>query len=413
MGLPHGLPLAAEVPGNEPARLVSPTYFGLHMVWPMHSPYASNFPQVPLGAWRAYYPEIHWFGLEPARGDWQFGKLDLAVRLMASRKVEVMLTLGETPTWASSRPDHAGPMVKGQLAPPRDIGDWENYVRTVAQRYKGRIQCYELWNEPTVREVDGSRASFTAAELVDLARSAHTVIKSIDAAAMLTTPAMVGGEMGADRLDAYFAAGGNRYADVVAFHFYGFPEQIGRYHAALKAVMRRHGVPSLPIWNTEFGYLIHDPTAANTHPLIGGSFSRVMPPEEAAAMLARSLVIGASLGIERFFWFMWDGRNMGLTRFGDGKINAAGVAYVTVADWLANRWIGVVQRDRDIAYCRLTNPAGFRAWIVWSHTYKAIRWLPPTAWDVRRIGTVDGLYRDTAEGSTLDIGASPILLLAA
>lgn len=392
------------------ALAVRPEFFGLHMVWPVRSPYPHHVPSVPVGAWRANLPELHWFGLEPRQGQWDFRKFDTAVRLMRTHHVEVLYTFGECPTWASSEPTLKGPYIAGQLAPPSRLADWETYVRTVAERYRGRIRHYELWNEPAVREVDGELAHFSAGQLVELGQAAHRIIKQVDPRARLATPAMVGGEKGIDRMDAYLAAGGNQCSDIVSFHFYGLPEQIPQYHAALRRVMARHGVADLPIWNTEFGYLIEDPTSPNTHPLIGGAFARVLPASEAAAWLGRSLIIAASLGIERFYWHMWDGRNMGLITFKEGRINAAGVAWGVVAGWLTGRVPGPVLQQGNVVSCALTDNGATIGHLLWTRDYKPMRWAVPTTWGAAEIAWLDGRRQSLASTGQVQLGAAPVLI---
>lgn len=400
---------AARPAGTE-GHLIRRTYFGLHMVWPTRAPYIRNMPTVPVGAWRANLPELHWFGLEPRKGEWNFRKFDNAMQLMERRGVDVLYTLGETPTWASSNPSVKGPYVFGQLAPPRQLSDWEDYVRTVAQRYRGRIRHYELWNEPAVREVDGASAHFTAGQLVELGQAAYRIIKQVDPAARLTTPAMVGGEKGIDRMDAYLAAGGNRVTDIVSFHYYGLPEQIPQYHVALHKVMARHGLAHLPVWNTEFGYLIEDPSSPNTHPLIGGAFSRVLPAAEAAAWLARSLIIAASFGIERFYWHMWDGRNMGLVTFKGRRINAAGVAYGTVAGWLTDRRVEPLQHSGNLVVCPIAENGKAWGWAVWTRDYAKERWIIPKSWRAAKMLALDGRTQPVASDSQIELSASPVLI---
>lgn len=404
-------PAGTNAPAPNALRRVQPEFFGLHMVWPTRRPYMENFPAVPVGSWRAYQPELHWFSLEPRPGEWRFDKLDIAMRLMDARKVDVMLTLGEVPTWASSEPGLKGPYVPGQIAPPRRLADWENYVRTVAQRYRGRIRHYELWNEPTVREVDGSRAHFTASQLVELGQAAYRIIKDIDPQARLTTPAMVGGEKGVARMDAYLSAGGKHCCDIVAFHYYGLPEQIPAYHAALLKVLARHGLAHLPVWNTESGFLIADPTTpSSSYPVGGGAFSRVLPEHEAAAWVARSLILAAFAGIERFFWFMWDGKYVGLTQYADHRINAAGLAYGTVARWLTGHTIGPVIREANIVHCLVVGADDARARIVWTHDYKTTPWVLPTGWGATAIETLDAQRQQAPEAGNITLGASPVLI---
>ena len=74
--------------------------------------------------------------------------LDFGKAVEATEMVDLVLTLALSPTWASARPTEASPYFKGSAAEPGDIRQWEDYVRTVAERYKGRIMLYEIWNEP-------------------------------------------------------------------------------------------------------------------------------------------------------------------------------------------------------------------------------------------------------------------------
>lgn len=397
---------------GEAMRRIPASFFGLHMVWPVRQPYVENFPSVPFTGWRALLPETHWFSLEPRKGEWHFEKLDIAMRLMESRGVDVLLTLCGTPTWASSKPDLKGVYVPGEYAPPRDLKDWEDYVRKVVERYRGRIRYYELWNEPAVYEVDGVKAHFTAAKLVELGRSAYRIIKEVDPAAKFTSPPMVGWPEGVRRMEAYLAAGGGECMDIVSYHFYGVPDQVPQYHAALVKVLARYGLAQLPIWNTEFGYLIEDPTAPNTHPLIGGAFVRVLPDHEAAAWLGRSMITAASLGIERFFWYMWDGRNMALINYQDRKINAAGIAYGTVAAWLTGRLISALAQVGDAEYCRLADDRGLVGYLAWSRDYKARTWKAPAAWDVRSFRRLDGQGGEVTSDGSLELSAGPVFLLS-
>ena len=404
------LPRVASAVVPEPLHRVDPQFFGFSMAWPVSAPYIQNIPSVPMGAWRACLPELHWFSLEPSRGVWKFDKLDIAMRLMAARGVEVMYTLGNPPAWASSRPDVKGPYVYGELAPPRNLDDWENYVRTIARRYRGRIRCYDLWCEPRIREVDGDQAYFSVAQLVELGRVAYRVIKEEDPAALLTTPSMDGGESGIRHMDAYLAAGGRECADVVAFHFYGMPEQIPQYQAGLLKVMARNGVGHLPVWNTESGFLIEDPTSANSHPLSSGAFSRVLPEIEAAAWVGRSLIIAASVGIERFYWFMWDGQSMGLVTWVGRHIKPAGVAYGTTARWLIGKRIGQMRRTGNIVTSPLVGPDGDVAWLAWTHDYSSMRWIVPKEWSAERIEFLDGRSQAMTDGRNIELSAAPVLI---
>ena len=115
------------------------------------------WPAVGFGTLRLWYGAqgTTWYELEPAKGVWNWGLLDNLVEAAEEHGVsDILLTLGQSPGWASSSPDTVGPYFgligqpAGATAPPADIQDWRDYVTAVAQRYKGRIRYYEIWNEP-------------------------------------------------------------------------------------------------------------------------------------------------------------------------------------------------------------------------------------------------------------------------
>lgn len=390
--------------------LVTKSFFGSMMHWPIRAPFATNYPSVPIASWRAISAEIHWFSLEPVPNQWDFRKLDIAVRLMENRGIDILFTLGYPPAWASTVPDKKGPFVFGELGAPKNIRDWENYIRTLAQRYKGKIKFYELWNEPKIKEIDGDAAPFTAKQLVELGIAAHKILKEIDPTAKLTTPSMVGGDKGVNRLRLFLEAGGKECSDIVSFHYYGLPEQIPEYHNKIRGVLADHGLLHLPVWNTEFGYLIEDPTTPNTHPLMGGSFSRVLPAEEAAIWLARSLIIAASVGIERFYWFMWDGKNMGLLTYKERRINQAGIAYGSVAAWLTDKTIGVLAKSDGATYCDVYAEADLVGRLIWSTNYQDTALKIPVEWGDVFVNRLDGTKEKHLSRGLLSISAAPVLV---
>ena len=88
--------------------------------------------------------------LERSPGSWDFSTLDTRVANAASQGASVLLVLGHPPAWAATRPDLSA--YGGSPSPPEDVSAWRTYVRTVAQRYAGRIEAYEIWNEPNLTQ---------------------------------------------------------------------------------------------------------------------------------------------------------------------------------------------------------------------------------------------------------------------
>jgi hypothetical protein len=74
-----------------------------------------------------------------------WGKYDNIVDLAEEHDLDIIARLSNPPAWTRALTDTAG-----TYAPPDDLSDWGDYVHAVVSRYRGRIQYYQLWNEPNV-----------------------------------------------------------------------------------------------------------------------------------------------------------------------------------------------------------------------------------------------------------------------
>ena len=136
-------------------------YWGLHI----HRAGALGSWPAAFGAWRLWDARVAWPNLEPNPGQWRFDALDEYVEMAREHRVEILLPLGMSPSWASARPSEVSSYSPGATAEPADLQRWRDYVRTVAQRYKGRVRHYEIWNEPNLRSFyTGSTATMRSEE---------------------------------------------------------------------------------------------------------------------------------------------------------------------------------------------------------------------------------------------------------
>ncbi|MDP5033635.1 MAG: cellulase family glycosylhydrolase, partial [Solirubrobacteraceae bacterium] len=68
---------------------------------------------------------------------------DFVTRAHASRR-KVALTVLGAPTWANGSSD-------ARVA-PQDPNQYASFIGRLAERYKGRVQSWEIWNEPDEAE---------------------------------------------------------------------------------------------------------------------------------------------------------------------------------------------------------------------------------------------------------------------
>ncbi len=209
-----------------------------------------------------------------------------------------MLPLGLSSTWASARPGEPSGYGPGNAAEPKDIENWRTYVRTIAQRYKGKIRTYELWNEVNVKGFySGSQE-----KLVELARVAYQTLKEVDSHIVFISPSVVG-EGHHLWLDEYLSQGGAKYLDAVGYHFYvpkAAPEAMLPLIQKVQSVMRKHGLEKKPLWNTEIGWWIDNKTKL-AKPIGAAPNWRKLDDRLAAAYVARTMVLSWPAGVSRVF----------------------------------------------------------------------------------------------------------------
>ena len=376
------------------------SYFGMHI---HRATTTTAWPAARFGTLRLWDAGLTWEHLEPTKGNWQFAKLDKYVELARQNGAEPLYTFGVTPRWASARPDEDFVYGKGGRAEPRDMGDWASYVRAVATRYKGRIRYYELWNEPTFSEIEKNKGFYSgsAAKMVEMARVAHKVLKEIDPENKLLSPGIVGG--GFERVNLFLSLGGKDVTDIVAYHFYSpNPEQMLWHTERLRAVMAKNKIADRPIWNTEYGFDVPDP--GKPLPSSGARDQR-----EFAAYVARSLVIGAAAGIDRFIWYSWDGGNMGLKEKNSQLPGPAGLAYSQTVRWLRGAVVRECRsEDKRFWQCELAR-GDRRAWMVWQVDAEK-SWNPPEHWKATEYETLDGKLVRLKGGEMLPLSPSPLLI---
>ncbi len=337
--------------------------------------------------------------------------------------VEVLALLGYGVPWATSAE------ATDEFFPPDDPADFARYATEVARRYAGRIDRFEIWNEPNggyrfwKPTAHGDAAAFGA-----LQAAAASAVRAecegctIYSAGLFFHEQLINGalEFTNDMLEA--APGALRDADAFGLHPYPLyppdspPEGEGasRSFAAIDADVRellaRHGA-SLPIAATELGWPV---------------YGRV-DEDAQARLLSRAMLLGAALGWDPICWFnVTDGPlhgsfppedDFGLYRFGS-EDPASPIDPKPARDALA--WLARIGEDAVVAGARedpaLHDPArgrfaldvdapGGRWTVLWSLEPHTVRVEEPHA-----VHDHLGAERGTTPAD-LEIGEGPVFLL--
>jgi hypothetical protein len=377
-------------PGSTP---VPTSYFSLNILF--HPLNKVPWPAVPFGGWRLSH--VNWADLQPQKDNWYFALLDKYVDWSQQHNTEILMALTYTPRWASSTPDAPTDVENGNppglSGPPRDMEDWRTFVRTVATRYKGRIHVYEIWNEPNrpqswVGDVD---------TMIDMTREAQKILKEVDQKNIVVAPAPEE-EKGLPWLNEFLRKGGAQYVDVIAYHFYVGakpPEGVIPLIQKVRSTMAQYHTGERPLWNTEAGWL----------------GSSTLPPDLAAAYVARAYVLNWAAGVSRFYWYAWEnhhGTLIELVEKDNGTLTPAGKAYAVVEQWMIGSVLNrCVRSDDGVWVCDLQKN-GTASHIVWNPVGNR-EWQIPSDWNASRSKMLSG-EQSQIQNRSVTIGIQPIFI---
>ncbi len=234
------VPLAFGPPlpdGNDPFRgdaLVNPPYSSLTysiqtFLWWDKTKAALHMDWVRLMVFSHVKQIFAWDDIQPHRGEWKFERADEIVNELDRRGLKLIARLSDAPDWAH-------PSIKGTKehefidAPPDNLDDWATFCGKVAERYKGRIAGYQIWNEPNLAREWGNRPP-DAAGYVGLLKTCSQAIKAADPQAViisagLSSTGTYNESVQPDDmyLQAMYDARFQQYVNVVGVHAPGYSE---------------------------------------------------------------------------------------------------------------------------------------------------------------------------------------------
>jgi hypothetical protein len=377
-----------------PTTEIDMSYFGMHI----HRA-ETYWPHVRFGSSRLWDTATDWASLEPIRGQWHFDRLDTYVALALQNGVEPVLVLGNTPTWASARPFETSAYNRGGAAEPRSLTDWENYVRIVSARYRGKVRYFEVWNEPNLPMFYSGSVS----NMVELTRIAHVTLKDVDRNIQVISSSPTE-KRGIKWLDEYLRLGGGNYVDIIGYHFYVMPappEKMVPLIGDVKQLMDRYGLGAKPLWNTESGWHISHTKQSHVSP-------DALPADLAADYVARALILNWASGVSRFYLYAWDDGTMGLIERNNPKPTQPSKAYSEVERWLQGAVMESCQSDIENTWvCKLRRPSGI-SWIIWN-PQRNLLFRNFRDWHPGHVSDIRGATRTFNSATGVEVGLSPQL----
>ena len=217
----------------------------------------------PLGM-RYIRLQAGWARCERSKGKYNFKWLDRIIDDAVSRGLEPWL-----------QTSYGNPLYKGGGTAYIDGGwpnseealqAWDNWVRALAERYRGKVHIWEIWNEPDelldpyAGKVNGKhtykpRREGAFEELVNLQIRTAEIIRSVDPDAEIAScglarlnPALID-----ELVTAYQAAGKEQLFDYITYHGYKYrPEDMYPLVAKMQRVLDEHS-STIRLWQGESG----------------------------------------------------------------------------------------------------------------------------------------------------------------
>ena len=209
------------VPPGPVARMSTPEY-GVHTFLWWSGEYRARDAQLAKDAGLIWAKELFpWRSIEGAgKGIFDWSVADDVVQKLNERGIKIIARVDFQPGWARADGANNGP--------PDNYRDYGDFVFALANRYKGRIQAYEIWNEPNLAREWGDRPP-NAAEYVALLRVAYQRIKEADPNAVVMTAGLAPTGTGLPHaipdvqyLRGMYQAGAKSYFDVLGVHAPGY-----------------------------------------------------------------------------------------------------------------------------------------------------------------------------------------------
>jgi hypothetical protein len=392
---------------------IPPTFFGMILYD------QSIWPSVPVGALGKGLATT-WPFIEQTQGTFNWTVLDQYVADAQAHVVpgtttplSLYWTNANVPPYAAADTStcsaYTGTNIFACTSNVNNLQYFDDFMTALVTRYLGKIQIYELWNEPNISNV----YTGSLAELATLTSHAYNIIRTLNPSATILSPSPTA----ANYLLSYLKTPGAPLGfDAISIH--GYPD-VGQNDVAeaivgFKSVniklsmLQAPGVGVKPIWDSETSW--------------GGAQS-ITDPDLRVGFASRSLLLHWSVGIHNMYWYGWDSPVWGTLYYPPPGLGAttAATAYNVTYNWMVGASMPApCTANGGTTYaavytCQLVRPGGYTALAVWDTTQTCSdgvctfsNYTPASNYIQYR--DLTGALIPITPGQTLQIGVKPILL---
>ncbi len=246
---------------------------------------------------------LSWKSVEGTKGiigSWS--SYDAAVDTARSNGFSILMRVDDSPQWASGS--------TASNAPPIDDNDLANFMYLVAQHFKGKVQAYEIWNEPNL-SIEWGNQPPDPIKFGRMLKALYPRVKQADPSAIVVTGGVsTTGDVSSPgaysdieyiarlydpNMDRNPSDGFKGYFDAIGSHPYGgpyppeqdpwSPPNMGTYFRRAwqhHQMAQEWGLEDVQIWATEFGWLL-DPAVDGLSCDFGSHFNQMKVSEQQQA----------------------------------------------------------------------------------------------------------------------------------
>lgn len=287
---------------------------------------------------------VNWAEAEATEGTLTLDEIDTAVEAFNTANLNILINIIGAPDWARSNATEFA-LSLNAIGPPDNIADFGTFAGTLAERYAGRVQAYEIWTAPNLRDnwldpnastieitdtegnvTESISAGLASTRYVDLLEAASTSIKAADSNALVISAGLAptGFNDFFNAIDTFIfleallglGQDGEAFVDGIGVQVEGFNnppdalccgdansdpqfdesehffllDVIGSY----REIMDRNGASDLPIWVTRFGWGTAENALAT--PNDGNAYISENTAAEQAEYIVGAFEAGEALG---------------------------------------------------------------------------------------------------------------------
>ncbi len=210
--------------------------------------------------------QFSWEEIEPRqKGEFDWAKYDRIVDLAETYGLQVIARLDRPPDWTRQA---GGPATQ----PPDDLADYGDFVYTFVDRYRGRVNHVQIWNEPNLsaewgfQRVDAVAYTRLLEAAYRRAKEANpeVVVLSAPLSITLEDASMRGNHNDLIFLEQMYQAGAGQFFDILSANAFGLdappedppvPDVLNFRRVELqRAIMEQYGDGDKAIWINEYGW---------------------------------------------------------------------------------------------------------------------------------------------------------------